>query len=152
MSLEDDEFSPPEASEEFVPVVFARSVDQAEVYCELLNDHDIPAMVGDVEDEDDSAERTPSMARGVPVLVPEALLDEAGEVIAEREDAEGEFELGEEDVDDEEDDEFDELDEEFTPGPPVEAEDEYLGDLDDLDDEDGLDDEDDEEDEDDEDI
>lgn len=136
MSLEDEEFTPPEASEEFVPVVFARSADQAEVYCELLNDHDIPAVPGEVEDADDDspAGRPPSMARGVPVLVPEALLDEAGEVIAEREDAEGEFELGEEDLDDDED-EFDDLDEGFSPGPP-DDEDDYLIDLDDEDEED----------------
>lgn len=151
MSAEDEEFVPPEPSEEYVPAVFARSKEQAEVFCELLNDHDIPALVGEVEDEEaGGARRGRSMARGVPVLVPEALLDEAGEVIAEREDAEGEFELGEEEFEDDEEDEFEELDEEFEPGPGRRDDDDYLMDLDDLDedeeeDEEGEDEEDEEE-------
>ncbi len=75
----------------FVPVVMARSKDEAEQYCELLSDHDIPAMVGD----DDQCDSCPNgnnrphargMIRGVPVLVPEEMLDEAGQVIADRED------------------------------------------------------------------
>ena len=153
MSAEDDEFKPPDASEEFVPAVFARSPEQAEMYCELLNDHDIPALVGDAEDAEDTprSQRGRSMARGVPVLVPEALLDEAGEVIAEREDAEEEFELGDEELDEEDDDEFDELGDGFGPDTRPGEEDDYLVDLDDLDEEDEEDQEDDEqEDEDDE--
>jgi hypothetical protein len=151
MSAEDEEFTPPDASEEFVPAVFARSSEQAEMYCELLNDHDIPAVVGDAEDAPPS-QRGRSMAHGVPVLVPEALLDEAGEVIAEREDAEDEFELGDEEVDDEDEDEFDELGDSFGPvaGPGADEEDDYLVNLDDLEDEDDEDGDYDEEDEEDE--
>lgn len=72
--------------EEFVPAVVARSETEAEEYAELLSDHDIPAVVGDEEDvpKENSAARR--ISRGVPVLVPEALLDEASEVIADRED------------------------------------------------------------------
>jgi len=70
-----------------VPAVFARSVDEAEVYRELLEDHDIPAIVAD---DDDDAEHVaagaPELIHGVPIMVPEPMLDEAGEVIAHRED------------------------------------------------------------------
>lgn len=148
MSAEDEEFTIPEPSEEFVPAVFARSREQAEMYCELLNDHDIPATVGEVDDPDAAGgTRGRSMARGVPVLVPEVLLDEAGEVIAEREDAEGEFEMGEDELEDEDDDEFEELGEEFEPGSGRE-DDDYLVNLDDLDEDDEDEDDEDEDDED----
>lgn len=148
MSAEDEEFTFPEPSEDFVPAVFARSMEQAEMFCELLNDHDIPATVGELSgDEEAGVTRGGrSMAHGVPVLVPEALLDEAGEVIAEREDAEGQFDLGAEELEDEdeEDDEFEELEEEFEPGPGSD-DDDYLVDLDDLDEEEQEDEQDEEE-------
>lgn len=72
---------------DFVPVVYARSLDDAEQYRSLLEDHDIPAMVGADEKLDDDAKRAElTPRRGVPVMVPEVLLDEASEVIADRED------------------------------------------------------------------
>jgi len=94
-------------STEYVAVVVARSLDHAETYRELLADHDIPSILG-TEDEshgsdDDTSEEGPAMTRGVPVLVPEGLLDEAGEIIADREDFE---ELNEEDDLDEDDEQF----------------------------------------------
>lgn len=81
---------------EFVPAVFARNSQEAAEYCELLNDHDIPATVGSDEHGEDAAQSRRrgagprrsgrrGMTRGVPVLVPETLLDEASEIIAERE-------------------------------------------------------------------
>lgn len=90
MAKEDDTFRLPEDAEDnFVPAVFARSADEAEVYCELLNDHEIPAVVGD---DDLLAENghpvQHGMTHGLPVLVPEPMLDEAGAVIASREEAE----------------------------------------------------------------
>jgi hypothetical protein len=77
--------------EEFVPVVYARSEDDAEKYRQLLEDHDIPALIDDEsEDEDEQqkgkAKRRRGLRHGVPILVPEAMLDEASEVIADRED------------------------------------------------------------------
>lgn len=71
---------------DFVPAVFARSIEEAEDYRQLLDDHDIPAIVAD--EEQAGATAPPGLrkgfSRGVPVLVPEAMLEEAGEVIAER--------------------------------------------------------------------
>jgi len=91
-------------SRDFVPAVFARSIEEAEKYRELLNDHDIPAVMGDEEEEDDSTRRPRrrGMTRGVPVLVPEALLDEASEIIADREQLE-EYEISDDEFDNEED-------------------------------------------------
>ncbi len=92
----------------FVPAVIARSAEEAEQYCELLNDHDIPSLVGN--DEIDLDEKnSPKIAHGgeithgVPVLVPEAMLDEASEVIADREDLD-EFSLGDDEDEIEDDD------------------------------------------------
>lgn len=115
MASREDEFEPAGAEEysDFVPAVFARNVDEAEEYRELLNDHDIPAMVGNLDDDENTPRR--GMTRGVPVLVPEVLLDEASEIIAELEE---EDEFDEEDVDgdeiddDENEDLFDDEDEE----------------------------------------
>lgn len=85
--MPDDEDAIEPGGDEMVPVVFARSEDEAEVYIELLNDHDIPAVAGDDPDAEGESPRR-GLTRGVPVLVPEALLDEAGEVVADREDTE----------------------------------------------------------------
>ena len=92
---------------EYVPVVVARALDHAEAFRELLADHDIPSILGTEGNgygsDDDMSEKGPAMARGIPVLVPEGLLDEAGEIIADREDFE---ELDEEDDLDEDDEQF----------------------------------------------
>ncbi len=116
MAEEDKDFDESEGEyTDFVPAVFARSVDEAEKYRELLDDHDIPAIIGTAdhdenadEDEDEDAPRRHSsrgLTRGVPVLVPEALLDEAGEIIAETEESD-EFSL-DDDYDSDEEDELD---------------------------------------------
>jgi len=98
-----------------VAVVFARDENEAEHYCELLEDHDIPAFIGVVTwgNADETVEAGakgagPSIWRGVPVLVPEVLLDEAGEVVADHDDT-GDFQFDDELEDD---DEF-----EFTQSP-----------------------------------
>ena len=90
MATEDEVFKVPDESEDsLVPAVFARSPEEAEVYCELLNDHEIPAVIGD-EDSLTGGQHPVrhGMTRGLPVLVPEPMLDEAGAVIASREEAE----------------------------------------------------------------
>lgn len=92
---------------DFVPVVFARSVEEAEEYRQLLDDHDIPAIVGDERQPGGTGEPPAprkGFSRGVPVLVPEAMLDEAGEVIAEHDETDA-FGLDKEDKEDEEDEE-----------------------------------------------
>jgi len=104
---EEDAFEEIEGEyDEYVPVVFARDVDEAEQYRQLLEDHDIPVITAEDEELDEaepaSGRRHPR--RGIPILVPEALLDEASEIIAERDDSD-EFVLPEDDLDDDEDEE-----------------------------------------------
>jgi len=139
---------------EFVPVIFARSAEDAEIYRELLNDHDIPALLGTEEDDEpnDGGPAAPDhhISRGVPVLVPAVLLDEAGEVIADRESVD-EFDLEDETEDE---DEFG-LGEEFDPDSAgrlgdededeedeeEDKEEDFLADLDDEEEEEDLQDE-----------
>ena len=105
--------------EEIVPAVFARSAEEAEVYCELLNDHDIPAVVGDDDDVDTvkarGRARRRSMTHGVPILVPEVLLDDAGQVIAVQEELEefGTADAAEDPLDEDDDFGLSELDETY---------------------------------------
>jgi len=109
-----------------VPVVFARSIDEAREYCALLSAMDIPVRVGD----GDSPLQSPPAAAGMPVLVPQTCHGLASEIIASHEAANA--------VDDEEedggffedDDDDDDLDDD-------EDEDDFLDDSDDdLEDED----------------
>lgn len=96
--------------DDYVPAFFARNIAEAEEYCQLLGDHEIPARAGlDEElladaDPDHRAASRRGMTHGVPVLVPECLLDEASEIIADRE---GFDEFGDEEETDEEEDEDD---------------------------------------------
>jgi hypothetical protein len=102
-----------------VPVVFTRSVEEAEEYCTLLSAMDIPVRLGD----DDSPVGSGLGASGTPVLVPETCHSLASEIIASHEAANA--------VDnDEEDDSF------------YDDDDDDDDDLDDDDDDDFLDDDD----------
>ena len=148
MPAEDEPLEPEAfADDDYVPAFFARNIAEADEYCELLSDHEIPARAGLDEEllvEADPEHRAASrrgMTHGVPVLVPESLLDEASEVIADREDF-SDFE-----DDDEEADECDDDDESFGLG---EVAADLLDDEDDEDDEEEDDDEEDEEEDDDE--
>ncbi|MHC4294464.1 MAG: hypothetical protein ACYSTL_02640 [Planctomycetota bacterium] len=109
MSPEDEEFvHSGEEYADFVPVVVVHSPEEAEEYRELLSDHDIPAVVDDgesVSGNETRAGQKRTVSRGVSVLVPEVLLDEASEIIADREDLD-EFRVDDED-DEDEDEEFD---------------------------------------------
>jgi len=113
MSSDDLEY--PETNDdetELVAAVFARDTEEAQRYCELLADHGIVGIVaGDGVETEDAEVRInvgegTGMTRGVAVLVEDALLDEAGLVIADREDL-AEFRF---DEDDEAEDDEDELD------------------------------------------
>ena len=103
MPPEDEELIPSgDEHDDFVPAVIAHSLGEAEQYRELLADHDIPAVVGAEElerpsDDENGPARKGGISHGVPVLVPEALLDEASEVIADREEFD-EFQLDAEDI------------------------------------------------------
>jgi hypothetical protein len=138
MSVDDEVFDSdclePE-HEEFVPAVFARSLGEAEAYRELLTDHEIAARVGtdeavepaEADGEPPVAERR-RMTHGVPVLVPESLLDEASEIIADRED------FSEYDDDEDEDEEDEEDDDSYGLGELNEGGDAFLEDDEDEDD------------------
>ena len=122
MAAEDETFKVPDGSEDsFVPAVFARSPEEAEVYCELLNDHEIPAVVGDEDSPIGGQHQVRhGMTHGLPVLVPEPMLDEAGAVIASREESEEMLAFNDGDPDEDYDDSDDlfgmtELDDEGDP-------------------------------------
>ena len=133
MAVDDESLGPAQKKhEDYVPVVFAHSKEEAEAYGELLNDHDVPAIIGDENDFEVSGEgkstRLKGMTHGVPVLVPEAMLDEAGQIIATQEELD-DFDA-EEQEDEHEDEEgfgFSELDPDYD-----EEEEEPLGEDDDL--------------------
>ncbi len=100
-----DDFDELEADElgEYVPVIYGRSVEEAERYCQVLEDHDLPAIV-DEDYEPPEGQVRGARGSGVPVLVPETLLEEARGLIAELEDLEELVE--EDDLEEDEDEDF----------------------------------------------
>jgi hypothetical protein len=113
MSSDDLEYSSDDDDETgLVAAIFARDAEEAQHYCELLADHGIVGIVDDADVQAEGAEvdedvgEGVGMTRGVAVLVEEALLDEAGVVIADREDL-GEFKFDEDDETEDDDDELD---------------------------------------------
>lgn len=129
----DDEVYDFSDDESLVPVVFGRNEDEAERYCEILEDHDIEAIIGFEGNEDRVDPDAMTVSRGTPVLVPESLLDEASEVISELQDElyEGFEEEDEEDQNEEDELEL-ELDDEFIPIDAEEQEDDELYDEEDI--------------------
>lgn len=105
---------PEDEESDFVPVVFLRSPDEAERFRQLLDDHDIPAVVAtdnEIAGSEDSETRVGRLAgttQGTAVLVPAVLLDDASQVIADFEDAERVQDAADE-IDDDEDDDEDEF-------------------------------------------
>ncbi len=117
MSPEDKASDASSEYDEYVTAVVARNRGEAEQYRDLLSDHDIPAVVDEEELDktEESASRSKGIVRGVQVLVPEVLLDEASEVIADREEAEDFGVDSEEAISDKDDDEDLGLDTEINP-------------------------------------
>lgn len=118
-----------------VAAMFAGTLNEAERCCELLREHGIPAMVGD------EADGPRSRAVGIPLLVPEPMLDNAAEILAARpendDDSDGAIGASDADEDfDEDGDDDDDYDDEFG------ADDEESWDEDDDDDDEFDDDED----------
>ena len=116
-------------ADEFVPVAFAGSMQDAADYCQLLEDHGIEAFAdngggadGKIEDDDIYADAT--IPHGIPVFVNKSDVDEASEIISERDDV-GAFGLDDKlDEDDDEDD--------FGMGPDMGDDDDLYGIGDDL--------------------
>lgn len=132
MSTDDASFSPEDDMSGFVLAVLARSQDDAETYRELFQDHDIPAIVADSDDlpEEQEGKGRPQRTRGFPVLVPEVLLDEASEIVADHDAAAEYYDEDDEDFEEEEEDEFEDFE------PDVEGFDGYEDDLEDEDEDD----------------
>ncbi len=107
---------------EFVPAVFASDPDHAEEIRIMLEQHGIPAWVGNLSGDEIIYT---SLGRGLPVMVPEDLHDQASAAIAVLENA-SDLKCG---VDDEEEDDFFEDDDDDD-----DYEDDDFDDLDDLDD------------------
>ncbi len=101
----------PESVGELVPALYAASAKEAERYRQLLEDHGVPASV----DEDYEAplgrgkKRVPA---GLPVLVPESLLEDAKGYIADMEEM-NEL-VGEESLDEDEEELLGESDLDFS--------------------------------------
>ncbi len=134
MGVDDDEFEQAgDTTNDFVAAVLARSVEEAERFRALLEDHDIPAIIDDVEEVAEDGKEAPvrhgQMAQGISVLVPETLLDEASEVIADVEHL-GEFDLTKEEEDEDDSDELGYADG-FSPSLPGEDDEELFGEFDD---------------------
>ena len=83
MGKKDPEFHDvdPEDLGEYAPVVYGQSHEEAEKYRQLLEDHDVPAVI-DEDYEPMAARATGTVQEGVPVLVPESRLEEARGYIA----------------------------------------------------------------------
>ncbi len=115
MARKNEPLEVPEDDEsDFVPVVIVPSGDKAERFCQLLDDHDIPAVVAtdnEIADSKDSESRVAPLAgttQGVAVLVPAALLGDASQVIADFEDTER-FQAADDELDEDEEDDKDEF-------------------------------------------
>ena len=88
----------------YVPVVYAHSFEQADWYCQLLEDHDIPAIT-DEDYEPPPGSKSDRHHRGVPILVPESMLADARECISQLDETESFCE----------DNDIDEAEDEFGP-------------------------------------
>ena len=90
-----------EPTDEYVPAVYAESLEEAQWYQQLLADHGVPA---EVDEDYDSPVLSGAggVRRRVAVLVPEAMLAESREFIAELDDIKV-FVEEDEDLDDEDD-------------------------------------------------
>jgi hypothetical protein len=108
----------PSERDEYVPAVYARSEQEAEALRQLLEDHDIEAVIGydELDDRGEPDAVAGVMSGGVPILVPEIYLDEASEIIADREDVD-EYEP---EIEEEQDEEADETLEGFEEAEPEE--------------------------------
>jgi hypothetical protein len=125
---QEQEFPGAESEPAFVTAMFAGNRNEAERCRELLQENGIPAELGD---PDEGPKRR---GAGIPLLVPEPLLESASEILSARSDESDESGIDDaaesadddEDVDDDFDDDYDDEDE-------FEAEDEDAWDSDDDD-------------------
>jgi DNA-directed RNA polymerase subunit delta len=92
---------------DFITLLFARNLAEAEFYKSLLEEHEIPVLI---EDENTESMGLPDLARGVPVLVQDDQIEIAQDIIEQRTSLDDELddELDDDD-DEEEEDEFEDM-------------------------------------------
>lgn len=103
---------PPTQGTRFVTVTYASSLTEAEFLKGFLESEDIPALV---ESEHSEVSGIPSMTRGIAILVPDNLLEEAARIIDAHQKPQasaGEEEEEEDDLDEDEDEDLDDEEEE----------------------------------------
>ncbi len=89
---------------DFIPVFFAKNIEEAEFYKTLLEDHDIRAII----DEDGTMVDIEESGGDIGVLVPSDQLEEAELILEQRSNLDDDFDEELEDFDEEED-EFDDF-------------------------------------------
>jgi len=107
-------------ADDYVPIVFARNIAEAEFYKVLLEDHDISAIINESADDDD--DEYSESGQGISVLVPSEQLDEAELVLEQRNEIDDDFDE-EADEQDEEDEDYQDF-EEIDPGEAIDMDDE----------------------------
>ena len=82
MALDEDDFEAMDLDEQddFIPILYAEDLAEAERYCQVLVDHDIPAIVDEDYEDIDSLDDA-GIRQGIAVLAPSALGEEAGSLI-----------------------------------------------------------------------
>jgi hypothetical protein len=112
----------------FVPVTYASTLAEAELLKAFLEGEDIPTLVASEHSE---VGGIPSMSRGIPVLVPDAMLEQASQLVQEHTGAarDARDDEDDDDFDDDPDDDFDDEDDD----------DDFDDDFDEDDDEDDFD-------------
>jgi hypothetical protein len=117
--------------QDYIPLLYARNIEEAEYYQDLLKEHEIPVMI----DEEYAEIVDPTTSEpGIPVLVPDDHLDEAEAILDQEESLDEVF------GSDDESEEEEEQEEEMQPANPVneyEMEDSLGPDLEEDDEEDG---------------
>jgi len=114
-----------ESAPALVAAMFAGSQDEAERCCDLLKENGIPATVGELGD----GKR--SRGAGIPLLVPESLLENASEILSARTDDEEEVDIDGAEGSDEDEDGDEDFDDDYDDEDEFEAEDEESWDDDD---------------------
>ncbi len=97
-----------EDNREYITLLFARNLAEAEFYKALLAEQEIPVLI---EDENTEAMGLPDMARGVPVMVPEDQLEIAQDIIEQRATLDDDVDEEDEEEEEDEEDEFEDMEE-----------------------------------------
>ena len=89
---------------DFIQLMIAASISEAQFYKTLLEDHDITVKVEPVAEEFDDSVELSNLAKGIPLLVPSEQLEEAELIIEQRSSIDEEFDEPYDELDDDDDD------------------------------------------------